>query len=166
MQPIVPRKKRLKPIEVLVPPPKRHVPRSRRAKQDGMIQGKMYRAFVLVLVSTGFLIGGIGVRLAYLQVLRHDTYYQSAEYNRIRLIPRPPERGRIVDRNGTLLASSQLSHSIFIWPLTQPQLDWPPIIEQLSRYIDVPAAEITARIERAGYRSPLPVRIRRNVSPE
>ncbi|MEM6448412.1 MAG: penicillin-binding protein 2 [Cyanobacteria bacterium P01_D01_bin.123] len=166
MQPIVPRKKRLKPIEALVPPPKRHVPRSRRAKQDGMIQGKMYRAFVLVLVSTGFLIGGIGVRLAYLQVLRHDTYYQSAEYNRIRLIPRPPERGRIVDRNGTLLASSQLSHSIFIWPLTQPQLDWPPIIEQLSRYIDVPAAEITARIERAGYRSPLPVRIRRNVSPE
>lgn len=166
MQPIVPRKKRIELREVLSSPPKRYVPRSRRAKQDGVIQGKMYRAFMLVSVSTLFLVGGIGVRLAYLQLLRHDTYHQSAENNRTRLIPRPPERGRIVDRNGQLLASSQLSHSIFVWPLTQPQLDWPPAIERLSRYIDVPADEITERIERAGYRSPLPVRIRRNVTPD
>ncbi|MEO0854290.1 MAG: penicillin-binding transpeptidase domain-containing protein, partial [Cyanobacteria bacterium J06648_11] len=155
-----------KPIDALTPAPKRHVPRSRRVKQDGIIEGKMVRAFMLVTVSTLALVGGVGERLAYLQILQHETFHRTAEHNRIRPIPSPPERGRIVDRNGTLLASSQLSHSIFIWPLTQPQVDWPPAIERLSKLIDVPAEEITESLDRAGYRSAFPVRVSRNASPE
>jgi penicillin-binding protein 2 len=120
----------------------------------------------LLLLASGLLWGGLGPRLAYLQLVRAQYYRQLADTNRIRLLPQPPERGRIVDRNGVLLAGSQLSYSVFLWPLVQSRQGWQETIPKLAQYLNLDAKEIAQKLEQAGYRSPFPVRILRNASPE
>ena len=130
------------------------------------VAGKGYRALLLLFISTVLLFGAIGSRLAYLQLIQHEHHRQLAENNRIRLIPHPPERGLILDRNGTVMAGTKLSHGVFVWPLAQPLQDWQPTIDRLASYLDMTAGEIAARLDRAGYNSPLPVRIMHNAPPE
>lgn len=127
--------------------------------------GQSYRSIMLILILTLVLFGLLGSRLAYLQLVRQGYFQQLADTNRIRLIPSPPERGRILDRNGLLLAGNQLSHALYIWPLAQSQEDWLAALPRLAQILDLPAAEIQQRIEQTGYRSPFPVRIMRNISP-
>ncbi len=127
--------------------------------------GHNYRALLLFLLTTALLLGGLGSRLAYLQLIQNHHFRNLADHNRIRLIPHPPERGRIMDRNGVLLAGSQLSHAVFVWPLAQSPQEWQTTIPTLAGYLNIPADEIRDRLEQAGYRSPLPVRIMRNASP-
>jgi penicillin-binding protein 2 len=150
--------------QVLPPPPSPSPPclGSPPAKTVG--QG--YRALALLLLASGLLWGGLGSRLAYLQLVRAQYYRQLADTNRIRLLPQPPERGRIVDRNGVLLAGSQLSYSVFLWPLVQSRQGWQETIPKLAQYLNLDAKEIAQKLEQAGYRSPFPVRILRNASPE
>ena len=128
--------------------------------------GQGFRPLLLVLLSTGLLFGTIGTRLAYLQIVQHEENRQLAEKNRIRLIPHPPERGLIRDRNGVLMAGTQLAHSVFLWPLAQPYQDWQSTIQQLAAHLQIPASDIRARLDRAGYQSSFPVRILRNATPE
>lgn len=58
------------------------------------VVGKQGRVLVLLSIMTIFLLGGIGARLGYLQIVEGDRNRQMADENRIRLIPKPPERGR------------------------------------------------------------------------
>jgi penicillin-binding protein 2 len=44
-------------------------------------------------------------KLIYLQVFQYKYYFQMSEENRIRVLPRAAMRGKIVDREGRLLAS-------------------------------------------------------------
>ncbi|MFP5404937.1 MAG: ATP-dependent RNA helicase HrpA, partial [Gammaproteobacteria bacterium] len=57
-------------------------------------------AMLLVVICFGLLIA----RFAWLQVHRYDDFHAQAEENRISLVPVPPARGLIYDRNGVLLA--------------------------------------------------------------
>ena len=57
--------------------------------------GRSYQSLVLMLGITLFMFGGIGSRLAYLQLIEGTHNRQLAENNRIRLIPKQPERGNI-----------------------------------------------------------------------
>jgi len=108
---------------------------------------------------------GMGSRLAYLQLLEGDRNQQLAENNRIRLIPKQPERGKILDRKGRMLAGSRLSHSVFLWPLARKKAEWTTTLQRLSQILNVPEATIKNRLEQAGYNSPFLVRIARGVSP-
>ena len=55
-------------------------------------------------------------RFVYLQILRHDYYVTRAEDNRIALIPAPPNRGLITDRNGVVLARNYSAFTLEITP--------------------------------------------------
>ena len=127
--------------------------------------GRRYQSLALMLIVSVLLLGGIGTRLAYLQLIEGTRNRQLAENNRIRLIPKQPERGKILDRNGNILAGSRLSHSVFLWPLAQKKSEWPTTLKRLSQILKVPEAEIQKRLEQAGYTSPYLVRIARGVSP-
>ncbi len=81
------------------------------------VVGKQGRVLVLLWIMTVFLLGGIGARLGYLQIVEGDRNRQMADENRIRLIPKPPERGKILDRKGRILAGNKFSYSVFLWPL-------------------------------------------------
>ena len=68
----------------------------------------------LTAVLTLFLV--VGLRLFQLQVVQGARYYRLAEQNRIRRLITPAPRGRILDRNGELLADSRPSFSISLVP--------------------------------------------------
>ncbi|HEY9748952.1 MAG TPA: penicillin-binding protein 2 [Allocoleopsis sp.] len=127
--------------------------------------GRSYQSLGFMLVVTLFMLGGIGSRLAYLQLVEGNRNRQLAENNRIRLIPKQPERGKILDRQGNILAGSRLSHSVFLWPLARKQSEWPATLKRLSQILQIPEVEIQKRLEQAGYTSPYLVRIARGVSP-
>ena len=62
--------------------------------------GRHHQSFFLLLSITLLLFGGIGCRLAYLQLIEGTRSKELADSNRIRLIPKQPERGTIFDRKG------------------------------------------------------------------
>lgn len=65
-------------------------------------------AWFLMLVGLAFIVG----RLYYLQVTKHREYTTLSEDNRIKVLPLPPKRGLIYDRNGVLLAGNQASYTL------------------------------------------------------
>jgi penicillin-binding protein 2 len=128
--------------------------------------GKGMRAAILFLLSVLVLLGLLGGRLFYLQLIEGDRNQQLAENNRIRLIAKPPERGRLFDRKGNILASSRLAHVVYLWPIAQPKEKWQPIIQRLSEIIGIPAPTILAKLEQEGYNSPNLVRVSSAISPK
>lgn len=127
--------------------------------------GQRYQSIMLMSVISLVLLVGVGSRLAYLQLVEGNRNRQLATNNHIRLIPKQPERGRILDRKGRVLAGSRLSHSVFLWPLAQKKASWPRTIQRLSHILNISEAEIYKRLDQAGYNSPFLVRIARGVSP-
>ncbi len=111
------------------------------------------------------LVGAVGSRLAYLQLVEGDRNRQLAENNRIRLIPKQPERGRILDRKGRVLANSQFSYSVFLWPIANTRAEWPKTLTLLAKILKVPESEIQQKLEQAGYNSPSLIRIARSITP-
>ena len=127
--------------------------------------GRQYQPIVMILLITFVLLGVIGGRLAYLQLLQGVRNRQLAENNRILLLPKRPARGTIFDRRGKILAGSRLSHSVSLWPIALPRAEWPTVIRRLSQILDIPAQDIQNRLEQAGYESTASVPIARGISP-
>lgn len=65
---------------------------------------KRYLGATLLVVGIFLLLGG---RSAYLQIIKGSAYRALAERNRVRETTIPAPRGSVVDRHGTVLASSQ-----------------------------------------------------------
>jgi penicillin-binding protein 2 len=69
-------------------------------------------AFAGILLLTGVLIAN----LYNLQIVRHADYQTRSNENRIKLVPIPPSRGIIYDRNGTPLALNRTIYQIEMMP--------------------------------------------------
>lgn len=76
-------------------------------------QGFRLRVGVLALVVL-LLFVLLAYRLYVLQVQRHEAFAQRAESNRTAVVPIVPNRGRIVDRNGVLLATNYSAYTLEI----------------------------------------------------
>ena len=85
----------------------------------------------VVVLAFSLLIG----RFTFLQVLQHEYYTTRAEDNRISLIPIPPNRGIIEDRNGVVLARNYSAFTLEITPSKVEDLD--QTIESLGELIDI-----------------------------
>ncbi len=133
---------------------------------QGRTVGIASRPYVLFGLIILLLLGAIGGRLVQLQIVAGSYNRQLAENNRIRLIPKPPERGRIYDRHSRLLATNRLAYAIYLWPIAQSEAEWQPIIEKLATVTKIPAAEIRQKIQKEGYYSPNLVKIASNISPK
>jgi len=85
------------------------------------------RLFVVRAAVAGVLIvllmAGLAVRLGYLQVSLYDHYRTLSSENRVKLVPLPPTRGLIYDRNGVLLADNYPTYSLEITPDQVRDLD-------------------------------------------
>ena len=62
----------------------------------------------LVLLFSGAMIS----RLVWMQLIEGFHFKQLADENRIRLVPRSPIRGRLLDRKGRVLATNKLSYNL------------------------------------------------------
>ncbi|MEL7037098.1 MAG: penicillin-binding protein 2 [Cyanobacteria bacterium J06592_8] len=137
-------------------------PASRREKQDSHY---LYRAVAFILLTTALL--GLSVhRLVELQLIAGKQNRVRAEENRIRLLPIPSNRGRIVDRNNQLLADNQMTRAVYLWPKEQTKAQWQETAAKLSEVLEVPATEILAKLEKVDYQSPAPVRVSASITPE
>src|ERR671933_500526 len=127
--------------------------------------GLNYQSIFVMLFVSLFLLGGMGTRLVYLQLLEGARNRQLADNNRIRLIPKQPVRGNIFDRKGRVLASSRLSYAVYLWPIALKKTDWHETRQRLSKTLNLPEADIQKRVERAGFNSPSLIRIERDINP-
>ncbi|MBD2132981.1 penicillin-binding protein 2 [Sphaerospermopsis sp. FACHB-1094] len=114
--------------------------------------------FILLMIS------GIGARLAYLQIIEGPKLRQRAESNRIRMIPKQPERGNIFDRNGKLLATTRYPHSVHLWPMAHTKPSWSIVGPRLSQILDIPQEEMEQKLEKAGANSSSLIRIARDLN--
>lgn len=89
-------------------------------------------AFALLLVLAG--------RFFWLQVLEYERYHTLAENNRIALVPTPPLRGAIYDRNGTVLAQNYTAFTLEIIPDKAGDLD--RLIPQLAELVELTPADV------------------------
>jgi penicillin-binding protein 2 len=78
---------------------------------------------------------GLFGRFVYLQLVLHSHYQTLAESNRIAIVPIPPNRGVITDRNGVVLAQSYSAYTLEVTPSRVKNLD--AMIDELSRVVEV-----------------------------
>lgn len=120
--------------------------------------GLKQQPLVLIGVVLVFCAAMLG-RLTWLQVIQGAHYKELADENRIRLVPRSPIRGRLLDREGRVLASSKLTYSLYIEPRLVDDTTWPPLRERLARLLNLSPQELDRRrargVDRDGYRTTL-----------
>ena len=127
--------------------------------------GKQYQPVLILLGISLALFCGIGSRLAYLQLTQGSENQRKAADNRTRIIPKPPIRGNIFDRNGKVLATTRLSHWAYIWPKAQKQEDWQEIRSLLANILETSPEEIQKRVETAGINYPSLIPLAKNLTP-
>jgi cell division protein FtsI (penicillin-binding protein 3) len=106
------------------------------------------RPRVRLLLLAGFGILWLTVtlaRLAYLELFRYDDYLRRAEKQQQRIVNVSPRRGSIYDRNLHELAMSVMVDSCFAVPSEVSDHDLAGRL--LSRVLNLPAQEITARLD-------------------
>jgi penicillin-binding protein 2 len=88
-------------------------------------------AGVAVLIAFTLLVA----RFVFLQVVQHDVYASKAEDNRISIVPIPPNRGLIVDRNGIVIARNYSGYTLDIFPRRVKSVE--QTINELSELIEI-----------------------------
>jgi len=107
------------------------------------------------------MLGVLGLRLVHLQVIQGGRYARLSDRNRIRKLVLPAPRGRILDRNGVLLADTRPSFTVTVVPteLTDSALSL------LARLLFIPEQALRDGLKPvAMYASP--VSVKRDVSIE
>ena len=79
-------------------------------------------------------------RFVWLQVIQYDHYHALAENNRIALVPAPPPRGAIYDRNGVVLAQNDTAFTLEITPHEAGNVD--EVLERLATLIEITPADV------------------------
>ena len=74
-----------------------------------------------IIVSGLFVL--VALNLVYAQAVRGRYYYDLSKNNRIRVVPIEGSRGRILDRNGTILVDNRLSLNVLVLPQEIDDLD-------------------------------------------
>lgn len=85
----------------------------------GRFRLRVWLCAIVILSAFGILVS----RFYYLQVMQHEHYQTLAEANRIGIIPVPPTRGLILDRNGVVLANNYSAYTLEITPAAVENLD-------------------------------------------
>jgi penicillin-binding protein 2 len=113
------------------------------------------QAAVLLLLVLAFS-GAMLARLGWLQLLHGQDYRAMADENRIRLIPRDPVRGRLLDRHGRVLATSRLTYGLSIQPRLVDDKQWPRLRDRLAALLGISARQLDEQRRRGanddGYR--------------
>ncbi|MBD2253085.1 penicillin-binding protein 2 [Nostoc parmelioides] len=137
-------------------------PSSLLGKKDKRTVGRGFQSTFLI-IFTLLMTAGISTRLVYLQIIEGSQFKQKAESNRVRVIPKQPERGNIFDRNGKLLASTRYPRSIYLWPMAHTKASWSVVGPRLAKILEIPQEEIEKKLEEAGANSSSLIRIARNL---
>ncbi|HHC71468.1 MAG TPA: penicillin-binding protein 2 [Thiotrichales bacterium] len=109
---------------------------SRLTLKDHLAESRlMLNRSVWALVGVILLMGILLTRLAWLQISNYTHYSTLSNDNRVKLLPIPPTRGLIYDRNGRLLADNLPAFQLRIIPERTPDVD--ALIEELRKVVEI-----------------------------
>ncbi len=83
-----------------------------------------------------------GARLFWIQIINGSYYKKLSEENRIKLIANPPIRGRLLDRNGVVLADNKLTYALSIQPRLLTNSEWMNLRRSLSDLLNVSSTQL------------------------
>jgi cell division protein FtsI (penicillin-binding protein 3) len=98
---------------------------------------------VLVFIAAGFL--ALVGRAAWVQVIKNDFFQRQGEVRFARTLELPANRGRILDRNGLLLATSVPASSI--WAIPEDVERDKGKLAQMAKLLEMPRAELEKKLQ-------------------
>lgn len=101
---------------------------------------------VVGLMALGFAV--MAARAAYVQVLGNDFFQHEGAVRYARTLELPASRGRVLDRNGVILATSVVAQSIWVEP-TDIELD-DPKLARAAELLQLSLEELKGRIGKGG----------------
>jgi cell division protein FtsI (penicillin-binding protein 3) len=99
--------------------------------------------FIVAAIALGFT--GLIARAAYVQVFANDFFLRQGEVRFARTLTLPANRGRVLDRNGLLLASSVPAPSI--WANPEDIERDPSKLRELARLLGMTPAELDKKLK-------------------
>jgi penicillin-binding protein 2 len=105
-------------------------------REHKIFQNRVIIAMMMILL----LFGVIVFHLFNLQLIEKQRYETLSKNNRIKILPLPPTRGLIYDRNGVLLADNRVSYSLELIPEEVKNLDL--MLHELSKIIVIEEADL------------------------
>jgi penicillin-binding protein 2 len=122
------------------------------------------RAF-FVLGFAGLLVLVLSTRMTLLQVAEHKHYSTQSNDNRMQVRALPPARGRILDRNGVVLAENQTTLSLTLIPERIADLE--ATLQKLSEILNLTEEELERfHKQRKRQRGFLPITLRYHLGDE
>ncbi|NCY14506.1 MAG: penicillin-binding protein 2 [Synechococcaceae bacterium WB8_1A_041] len=94
-------------------------------------------ALLLILIIS--LLTAMTGRLAWLQLAHGSENRVLADENRVRLVPRSPMRGRLLDRRGRLMAGNRLTYNLYLLPKELNDARWRQLQPRLANLLQIPA---------------------------
>jgi penicillin-binding protein 2 len=131
------------------------------ARHSGMGRQPAWLFAVVLLFS-----GAMVLRLAWLQLHQGAENRQRADENRIRLVPRNPIRGRLLDRQGRVLATSQLTYNLYIQPRQVSDQSWPALRDRLVALLTIPASQLDRQRSRGDDSAGFRIQLAEGLKPE
>ena len=99
--------------------------------ESRIIHNRIVLTFGIVFVLSLILV----LRIGYLQINQHSRFYELAQDNRVDLVPLPPVRGLIYDRNGVVLAQNFRVYNLEILPDQVENMD--QLLDQLGQLVEL-----------------------------
>ncbi len=121
------------------------------------------RLGVLALVAT-LLFGVVGARLWFLQTVEQESLQAEVDTTKLRTVPLLPERGRIFDAEGRILADNDRVLTVAVdWEVLRDSTNRAEIFRRLSGWVDVPVEDMEARFDSQVYSPFLPMPIAEDI---
>lgn len=98
--------------------------------------------FIVACLALAF--AGLAGRATYVQVVGNDFFQRQGEVRFARTLELPANRGRVLDRNGLILASSVVAESI--WAIPEDVDKNHPKLRELARLLEMPLADLRKRL--------------------
>ncbi len=131
------------------------------SRHCGMGQQPAALMLIVLLFSSAMV-----ARLAWLQLLHGSENRARADDNRIRLMPRNPMRGRLLDRNGAVLATSRLTYGLYLQPQELRKDQWPALRDRLAQVVGLPAAQLEQRHQQGDHGDGFRIELANPLTPE
>ncbi len=96
---------------------------------------------VLALTFLCLLVLLLIIRLAYLQIYKHEEYSTQATNNWLDLVPIEPTRGLIYDRNGLMLAENTPVFSLVVIPFKAPNMQ--KMLSGISKIVQLSESDLS-----------------------
>ena len=100
------------------------------------------------LIVAGLALGfaALSVRAAYIQIIGNDFFVRQGEVRFARTLTLPANRGRILDRNGLILASSIPAQAIWAFPEEVNQRADRSKLVAMAKLLDMPLKSVEAKL--------------------